>query len=660
MDYYSNTHHRWLTATVVRAEPLTLNVKPNQSLSAHEQRTLLRLHRVPDKRCLKWVGEVIGNGRIEREAMDFFFCYAVKAPRSNLAMNVVMKESFNPLSRAVDMQLGSVNSLGEFLIERKGHLTWDDFLDIFWRIITTVHRQNRPVLPSKQGKKTEPSELFDFQDTLSEGPCFTAKLALDKRFNEGCMVKIVRRKQMTCSVEDAQLDIMHLRKVRHGCVAWVYECCDDNSFVYFASQHHPGRTLLQSNYSKRHSGDRYRERYIAELFRGIMFTLNFLHGHGVIHADLHSGNVILTEELADLEQDDREQLVPGFMLQGAVITTCFAAEDGRCFAPVTPKYAAPELWVEPASPKADIFSCGVMLFEMLSAGKLPLDVPQGEAGARFWFSQPQVDWELLRPCSSPSEKLCRHMMSFHIKSRPPSSWCGLHPFLALTMEEAPANLNPAQSDDSLALDRLLQNFKDLPHRSSLFRKVAYTIASRWVSSHMPIVKSTILDFNMGPFANLSVSGLALLLEQLNVPHMDAELVAEAMDIDRDGQLSLTEILAAAINPGSREYESHLWDFFHHEADKDRDGFLSQDELASLMPEESDEQVHKVFLDMRRLDGKGVDWATFTASFSLTIMSTATLESLMASSKEAESHGLGSLDSWSDAFSTDEAPSAFGS
>ncbi|MBX7097601.1 MAG: protein kinase [Myxococcaceae bacterium] len=98
----------------------------------------------------------------------------------------------------------------------------------------------------------------------------------------------------------------------------------------------------------------------AEIAIPLLDALEAAHGAGLVHRDLKPSNVFLA-------RGPNQELRPKLLDFGLVLPV---ATKGS-FAVGTPDYVAPEQAKnERAGPKADLFSFGVMLFEMLT-GKLP-------------------------------------------------------------------------------------------------------------------------------------------------------------------------------------------------------------------------------------------------------------------------------------------------
>ncbi|KPI88263.1 protein kinase NEK family HsNEK1-like protein [Leptomonas seymouri] len=101
------------------------------------------------------------------------------------------------------------------------------------------------------------------------------------------------------------------------------------------------------------------QRNILLIFVQLVMALHYLHNrHNTLHRDIKAANVILSSnglvKLADFGFSKPYQVPDG------VRTACMGSFCG------TPQYMAPEVWsAEPYGEKADMFSLGVLLFEMM-------------------------------------------------------------------------------------------------------------------------------------------------------------------------------------------------------------------------------------------------------------------------------------------------------
>jgi non-specific serine/threonine protein kinase/serine/threonine-protein kinase len=106
----------------------------------------------------------------------------------------------------------------------------------------------------------------------------------------------------------------------------------------------------------------------VELFRQICSALLYAHQHLIVHCDLKPGNILVTEDGTPklLDFGIAKMLEPGPLPQEATVTVARM---------MTPEYASPEqIRGEPISTSTDIYSLGVILYEILT-GHRPYRLP---------------------------------------------------------------------------------------------------------------------------------------------------------------------------------------------------------------------------------------------------------------------------------------------
>jgi tRNA A-37 threonylcarbamoyl transferase component Bud32 len=114
---------------------------------------------------------------------------------------------------------------------------------------------------------------------------------------------------------------------------------------------------------------------IRETAEEILSGLAAAHEAGVIHRDLKPANVMLTRRGATVMDFGVAGLdvIPSTAVDPMELDSLVRTEAGTIFG--SPAYMAPELWEgAPASVSTDIYSFGVMLYQMLT-GRLPYDAP---------------------------------------------------------------------------------------------------------------------------------------------------------------------------------------------------------------------------------------------------------------------------------------------
>jgi tetratricopeptide (TPR) repeat protein len=151
-----------------------------------------------------------------------------------------------------------------------------------------------------------------------------------------------------------------LSALSHPNIATVYEAGEDAGEVFLALEYLPGGSLDRRLRAARESGSMLPLHQVAEWGASIVSALAHAHRHGVIHRDVKPGNVLF----------DREGRVKlsDFGLATTPNTEAHSA-DGRVMG--TLPYMPPEvLRGAPADARSDLYSLGVMLFEM-ATGQTP-------------------------------------------------------------------------------------------------------------------------------------------------------------------------------------------------------------------------------------------------------------------------------------------------
>ncbi|KAB8083603.1 hypothetical protein EE612_005854 [Oryza sativa] len=206
---------------------------------------------------------------------------------------------------------------------------------------------------------------------LETDECVAIKVLDKEKAVKGGMVHLVKR------------EINVLRRVRHPNIVQLFEVMASKTKIYFVMEYVRGGELFS-----RVSKGRLREDTARRYFQQLVSAVDFCHARGVFHRDLKPEN-LLVDENGDLKVSDFG-LAAGpdqFDPDGLLHTFCG-----------TPAYVAPEVLRRRGydGAKADIWSCGVILFALM-AGYLPFHdhnimvlyrkIYKGEFRCPRWFSK---------------------------------------------------------------------------------------------------------------------------------------------------------------------------------------------------------------------------------------------------------------------------------
>src|SRR5208282_2528883 len=189
---------------------------------------------------------------------------------------------------------------------------------------------------------------------IAHGGMATVYLAMDTRLDREVALKVMHA-ELARDEEFVRRFIGEAKSVAllsHQNVVAVFDQGSDGPFLYLAMEYVPGRTLKEL---LRDNG-RFAPATALEIMSGVLDGLAAAHASGIVHRDVKPENVLLTADgrvkVADFGLA-RAHAAAGHTRTGLLIGTV--------------AYVPPEqVTGESTGPRSDVYSAGVMLFEMLT------------------------------------------------------------------------------------------------------------------------------------------------------------------------------------------------------------------------------------------------------------------------------------------------------
>ncbi|CAK0790093.1 unnamed protein product, partial [Prorocentrum cordatum] len=417
VEYYSSTNGTWMPTRVTSVDEetgaVTVDVKPGVPMSLREQRSRLRPRTRPSAQHLEWGRSVLREGRLSEESRAIFLRHAAPAtPGQGPATCALPGEALPRAGAELDALLGTCGSVCYLRHQAEnvcGHpLAAEDFEELFWNMLWGVQKEFcQAVSRENAARKQEvsPHDAYSFERTLGSGTYGTVKLAREKTTGARRAVKMISK-----STHHQDCEIEHLLFLDHPHIVKLYEHYEDQSYVYLVMDYCSGGDLQSTISESRGAGCLLPECFVSDVMRQVLMAIAHVHSHGIVHLDLKAANVMLTPSRSTLppcrgEQEGRilanVHERPHVMVIDLGVAQVFQPGNFRSRKPTgTPCTMAPEAWSGEFTPRADVWSCGVVLFELLAL-RLPFACPcEREGAATYWSARPAPPWEHLRAASS--------------------------------------------------------------------------------------------------------------------------------------------------------------------------------------------------------------------------------------------------------------------
>jgi serine/threonine-protein kinase len=192
---------------------------------------------------------------------------------------------------------------------------------------------------------------------IARGGMATVYMATDQRLDRTVAIKVMHRNlgDEADFLDRFNREAKAAAKLNHRGVVSVYDQGSDLDATYLVMEYIPGRTLREV---LREEAPMSPQRSLG-ILADVLVALAAAHAAGIIHRDIKPENVLITP--------DGDVKVADFGLARAV-STATTAPGGALIGTVS--YLAPEIVLnERADARSDVYACGAMLYEMLTAAK---------------------------------------------------------------------------------------------------------------------------------------------------------------------------------------------------------------------------------------------------------------------------------------------------
>ena len=201
---------------------------------------------------------------------------------------------------------------------------------------------------------------YHILEQLGEGGMATVYKAYDMRLERDVAIKIIRRaafpaEQLERFLKRFDREAKALARLTHPNIVSVIDYGDFEGAPFLVMTYLSGGTL------KPQMGKSMPWQEAVKLLLPIAGALNYAHSQNIIHRDIKPSNILLTQ--------GGQPMLTDFGIAKIMESEETFTLTGTGVGVGTPGYMSPEQWIGQAGPQSDIYSLGVVLYELVTGRK---------------------------------------------------------------------------------------------------------------------------------------------------------------------------------------------------------------------------------------------------------------------------------------------------
>ena len=447
--------------------------------------------------------------------------------------------------------------------------------------------------------KSDPGIDYKKKNFLGEG-AFASVYLVQNRITESIRAMKIINKSATCTEEEEQEiinEINILRAMDHPNILKIFEFYSNKESYSIITEYCSGGEL----FNEISENGPFDERYSAYVMYQIFSAINYCHNMNIIHRDLKPENILIV--------DRNKNGYPRVKI--CDFGTSLMVEKGGVQKKLVGSsyYIAPEVLKKHYNQKCDIWSCGVILYILLS-GKPPFEgEDDNEIMANVTIGQYDLNCAPFNRISKSAKDLIKKLLVMDINKRINAHDALNHPWF----KEKKAKELYNQIKDQNIIKKLLDNLKKYK-RESIIQETALA----YLVHNFPQMNDVVNACKL--FSQIDVNGDGKVTQKELLKGLKTKIKSEALekdvasiyknlDMDNNGFIEYEEFVRAAVSK-EKFMNDNVLRFAFRYFDKDGSGEITFDEIEDVfkksIPEKSD--VHNTLKQIIKevdMNGDGV-------------------------------------------------------
>mmetsp|Transcript_109821 Transcript_109821/g.307056 ORF Transcript_109821/g.307056 Transcript_109821/m.307056 type:complete len:560 (+) Transcript_109821:96-1775(+) len=398
-------------------------------------------------------------------------------------------------------------------------------------------------------------------ETMGEGTFGVVHRGVHKATGATRAVKMIPMGKLG-SMASFRREVSIMKSLEHPNIVRLHDTYEETECVYLAMELCRGGELFDRIIALGHLS----ERQAARVMKDILSAVGHLHHKGIVHRDLKPENFLFASQ-QPIEHNVLKVVDFG-TARHCGPTTVMTSLVGTRF------YVAPQVLARRYCRKCDIWSCGAILYTLLT-GKPPFSGrTDQEVLAKVRQGRYSLEGKEWASVSEDAKRLIRMTMHMNSRARYSAQQASEHAWVrrcSLGVE----NYSPA--------DCLIEHFRSVQHRSRSTKKALQAFAAHLHDDHISRLRDA--------FAAIDASGDCMLtIDEVQMAMSTTELwelrfrmdrALKGIDVDPSSMIDYTDFLAASLDRSASFTEREMRSAFNS-FDIDGNGEISCEELSTVL------------------------------------------------------------------------------
>eukprot|EP00357_Protocruzia_adherens_P037149 CAMPEP_0115013246 /NCGR_PEP_ID=MMETSP0216-20121206/25280_1 /TAXON_ID=223996 /ORGANISM="Protocruzia adherens, Strain Boccale" /LENGTH=489 /DNA_ID=CAMNT_0002382581 /DNA_START=173 /DNA_END=1642 /DNA_ORIENTATION=+ len=431
-------------------------------------------------------------------------------------------------------------------------------------------------------KKQDPLTHYQTITELAKGAHAQVYRVKDKRTGTELAMKKMKKSKCRCikvhcrhpvDLEKKRKEVNNLKILDHPNIIRVFDYFQDDRFYYIVMEYCQGGEVLEQLFKKK----QFSENIVCDIMRQLLSAVAYCHDRNIVHRDLKPNNMIFESEadhLVKLADFGASRIFMGGDEQ-------MKSLEGTLY------YVAPEVLQQKYNEKCDIWSAGVIMYEML-CGSPPFvgtreEIVQSIFESKFAFSEPI--WEHV---SDHAKDLIKRMLSLDPARRPSARNALDDPWFRAHVSEMKELGNLVHANAALSNMKKFRATQTLKSATLLY--VSNLLTSHESRMEMQKIFQSLDENDDGVLTRDELrKGYKRIFGDL--PNAEVDAIFHKIDLNENGVIDYSEFVAAAMDREFIVSEERLQTAFTL-FDSDKNGKLSEEDLKIILGDANVSEIVK--------------------------------------------------------------------